>query len=104
MADLCLIWNLRAAHGHYPGLPLGVPSTADVGAVLRAWTDKDAETWALQLRGFDRPFAITSLERAPRGAREDREAAGAPWEALPAEALSQTPVRPVILSSATATL
>jgi hypothetical protein len=103
VADLCLIWNLRAAHGHSQGLPLGVPNTADVGAVLSAWTDKDAETWALQLRGIGRPFAITSLSVPQAELAKIAKAAGQPWEALPAEALSQTPVRPVILSSATAT-
>jgi len=103
VADLCLIWNLRAAHGHYPGLPLGVPNSADVGAALRTWTEKDAGTWALQLRGFDRPFAITSLSVPQADLAKIAETAGPPWQALPAEALSQTPVRPVILSSATAT-
>lgn len=103
VADLCLIWNLRAAHGHYAGLPLGVPSTADVGAVLRAWADQDADTWALKLRGIGRPFAITSLSVPQTDLANIAEAAGAPWQAFPAEALSQTPVRPVLLSSATAT-
>jgi hypothetical protein len=103
VADLCLIWNLRAVHGHYPGLPLGVPNTADVGAVLGAWTDREAGSWALQLRGIGRPFAITSLSVSHQELTGIAGEVGTPWEVFPAADLSQSPVRPVILSSDTAT-
>ena len=99
VADLCLLWNLRAAHGHNLGLPLGVPNTADVDAVLRAWSDKDGQSWALTLRGFNRPFALTSLSVPQEGLAEIAEAVGPPWEAIPRrETLTDTgsPRNPVI--------
>lgn len=34
VADFCLLWMLRAAHGFANRLPLGVPTTADVEGQL----------------------------------------------------------------------
>lgn len=59
--DLALIWNLRAAHGIKPSVPLAVPATADVGAALHAWSLVESETWALRLFGLvSRPWGLIS--------------------------------------------
>lgn len=43
--DLCLTWNLRAAHARPEGLPLAVPATDDVPKVIREWRDQHAHDW-----------------------------------------------------------
>jgi hypothetical protein len=49
VADLCLLWHLRAVHGLRRGFPLGVPITADVPAVLRYWwTEHAMSSWGLR--------------------------------------------------------
>ncbi len=42
VADLCLLWNLRASLGHGGGAPLAVPATADVPKVLANWVERRA--------------------------------------------------------------
>jgi len=60
--DLALIWNLRAAHALYPGVPLAVPATADVAKALRVWSAPNNEAWALRLFGLvtGRPWGLVS--------------------------------------------
>jgi len=59
--DLALIWNLRAAHGVFPGLPLAVPATVDVAHALQAWSTVGADSWALRLFGLvSRPWGLVS--------------------------------------------
>lgn len=66
--DLCLIWNLRAAHGLPSGLPLAIPTTADVPAVLDAWKKVTALTsWgpiALRLALVSASVSRGKLEEA----------------------------------------
>jgi hypothetical protein len=45
VADLALLWNLRAAHGLPRGLPLAVPTTVDVPEVLRSWRDQHVSAY-----------------------------------------------------------
>jgi hypothetical protein len=59
--DLALIWNLRAAHGVFPGVPLAVPATADVSSALKSWSTLDTNSWALRLFGLmRRPWGLVS--------------------------------------------
>jgi hypothetical protein len=61
--DLCLTWNLRAAHGLPSGFPLAVPVTADVPRALHQWTSQFAQaSFGL---GGDRRFCLTSSSVAP---------------------------------------
>ena len=49
VADLCLLWQLRAAHGLPRGFPLAVPASSDVVAALDAWmADQAATLWQLR--------------------------------------------------------
>ena len=49
VADLCLLWHLRAVHGLRSGFPLGIPVTADVPAALTYWWNELAMfTWGLR--------------------------------------------------------
>ena len=59
--DLALIWNLRAAHGVFPGVPLAVPATVDVAQVLKTWSEVGSKSWALRLFGLvSRPWGLVS--------------------------------------------
>lgn len=100
--DLCLLWTLRAAHGYPRGFPLGVPVNGDVAAELEAWTDRDNPYgyFAAKLRGFGRPFALTSLSVAQDVLATI--AAAVPfgdWQAIDAAELIQPPGRPSIRSA-----
>ncbi len=96
VADLCLIWNLRAAHGLPDGLPLGIPASDDVIAGLRTWSlpEPDNDGFAGKLRGAGRPFAVTSMSVARERLEEIAAAAGGPWHAIEASELLQAPHRP----------
>jgi hypothetical protein len=49
VADMCLIWHLRAVHGLRPGFPLALPLTTDVPAALRFWWAEFAmHSWGLR--------------------------------------------------------
>lgn len=57
VADLCLLWHLRAVHGLRRGLPLGVPASEDVGAALEYWVRNARFLW-----GFRRnPISLVSM-------------------------------------------
>jgi hypothetical protein len=94
VADLCLLWNLRSQHAHPRALPLGLPMSADAVAALRAWADPDDPSFAGTLRGFGRPFVITSMSVPQEDLEELAESTGALWTAIAAEALMQAPQRP----------
>lgn len=94
--DLCLIWNLRAAHALPRGLPLGIPDGPDVVAGLRAWgmPEQPSNIFAGQLRGFGRPFAITSMSVGRDRLEEIAHAAGPLWKVMAPGDLVQAPRRP----------
>lgn len=74
--DLCLLWNLRAAHGLPRGFPLAVPSTENVPEALATWVTPDHiafTAWGLR----DTRCALVSLSVDPeRLALFGAEAAG----------------------------
>jgi hypothetical protein len=95
VADLCLLWTLRSAHGLYQGLPLAVPATADVVVELESWTDLD--DWmhfAPRLRGFGRPWGLISASVPTEQLAEIAGRAEGPWEAFTVSDLLQPPSRP----------
>jgi hypothetical protein len=102
VADLCLLWNLRAAHGLHDGLPLAIPSTADVEATLRVWSDPDGEDidFAPQMRGLpERPWALVSLSVGAEQLEQWAQAAPGPWRVMEARDLLQPIKRPARRSS-----
>ena len=61
--DLCLLWNLRAAHGLPRGFPLAIPLSCDVPRVIDSWSRAGATTlW--QLRGPNTVLASLSADAA----------------------------------------
>jgi hypothetical protein len=95
VADLCLLWTLRSAHGLPRGLPLAIPRSADVAAELATWCDLDDRlAFAPKLRGFGRPWALVSASVAAEELAEIAAQAGASWQAVPFGELLQPPVRP----------
>ena len=98
--DLCLLWSLRAAHGFPRGFPLGVPKTADVLSELQRWTDVDDPNlhFAAKLRGFGRPFALTSCSISLAELRAYADDASGPWQVFAPDELLQSPSRPSIRS------
>jgi hypothetical protein len=58
VADLCLLWNLRASFGQPFDLPLGIPATEDIGEVLTQWQIATSQRGAYLPPV---PSAITSL-------------------------------------------
>lgn len=90
VSDLALLWNLRAAHGLPRGLPLGVPATEDVAAVLSAWWNNQAMSY-FGLGGDRGPRLIsTSVDRA----RLEEFAAGTHFEAADWRDFTQLSRRP----------
>jgi hypothetical protein len=99
VSDLCLTWNLRAAHGFPPGLPLAIPKTDSVVEDLRIWSDPESDCFAGKLRGFGRPFAITSLSVDSDDLKGIAKDAGGPWKVFAPEALSASPHRTFLRST-----
>ncbi|TDC63554.1 hypothetical protein E1200_21995 [Actinomadura sp. GC306] len=57
--DLCLLWQLRAAHAFFPGFPLAVPVTTDVAHALSHWRREFAmKAW--QLHGGGTCFLVSA--------------------------------------------
>lgn len=98
VADFCLLWMLRAAHGFENRLPLGIPATADVDAQLACWSDVSA-SHALRLRGIGRPWAITSLSVSLERLEAIASGVGLPWQVVAAPQLMQAPRRPSLMST-----
>jgi len=60
--DLCLLWDLRAAHGLPDGLPLGVPASTDVVSTVSQWQS----SFAYAPIGFgDTGFCLVSASVSP---------------------------------------
>lgn len=95
VADLCLLWTLRSAHGLYRGLPLAIPATADVSVELESWTDLDDRMhFAPRLRGVGRPWALVSASISTEELAEIAGRARGPWEVFAVGDLLQSPSRP----------
>jgi hypothetical protein len=77
--DLCLLWHLRAVHGLRPGLPLGVPVTADVAAALsRWWSEFAMHSWGLRpTKGY-----LVSASVSMDTLRDLASSAGNQWSAI----------------------
>jgi hypothetical protein len=94
VADLCLLWTLRSAHGVPRGLPLAIPRSTDVVSELATWTDLgDRPRFAPKLRGLGRPWALTSASVAADELAAMAAEAGNPWEVVPFGDLLQPPAR-----------
>lgn len=95
VADLCLLWNLRSAHGLNRGLPLAVPVEANVVEELGAWSmpETDGLHFAPKLRGFDRPWALVSMSVPMKDLEALANAASGPWKARRVEDVLQPPYR-----------
>ena len=94
--DLCLIWNLRAAHGLRPGLPLAVPVSADVPRELHLLVENFAP--ALFGIGGDRRFCLTSCSVPREELQQIAAVQPANWQVAPFESLLVPPSRPAMLS------
>jgi hypothetical protein len=75
--DLCVLWHLRAVHGLRAGLPLAVPTSADVGAVLRRWWN-DMAMQPIGFGGTKAYLVSASVERSQLDAFA--AAAGEQWK------------------------
>lgn len=98
VADFCLLWMLRAAHGFESRLPLGIPATADVEGQVSRWSDVSG-AHALRLKGIGRPWAITSLSVGVERLQNIADALGPPWQVVAAPDLMQAPRRPSVMST-----
>ena len=98
--DLCLLWNLRAAHAVPIGLPIGVPNTPsladDLRSLIRLGAARPLNLARLRvaLTGFSVPF-----DRLTNIAAE----LGDPWNAIPPSDLLQAPSAPNRVSRDVAT-
>jgi hypothetical protein len=103
--DLALLWNLRAAHGLEPSVPLGVPATSDVVAALKAWSSHPSDSWALRLFGLvtGRPWGLVSASVDPQQLDEWAKAAGGNWAAADPDVLLHPGERPGRTSADVAT-
>jgi hypothetical protein len=86
VADLCLLWHLRAVHGLRAGLPLAVPVTADVPAALAHWWQEYAML-AWGLRSTTGHLVSTSVGFG--ALTQLAELAGQHWSAVPWEEVLQ---------------
>jgi hypothetical protein len=95
VADLSLIWNLRAAHGLPDGLPLGVPAGANVVSVVNEWIRE----FAYQPIGLgETKFAVVSTSVPPDALGELAMRLGRNWEVVRPEEVIR-PLRSAIRPS-----
>ncbi len=100
--DLCLLWNLRAAHGLWEMLPLGVPVTSDVPAIVREWTDKG--TVQSRFLGETKCALIScSVERARLDDLARACSVTQAWDVVDADQVLLPPRRPARTSTDLAT-
>src|SRR5215813_11360684 len=86
VADLCLLWHLRAVHGLRAGFPLAVPITADVNAALSHWWQAYAmQPWGLRSTMCYLVSTSVGFEALMRLA----ELSGPQWSAVPWEDVLQ---------------
>jgi hypothetical protein len=96
VADLCLLWHLRAVHGLPDGFPLAVPVTADVSAALSHWWRERAMlSWGLRSTTGYLVSTSVEIDKLTRLA----ELSGQQWSAAPWEEVLQ-PSRGCGVSSA----
>ncbi len=89
IADLCLLWDLRAAHGLPSGFPLAVPASEDAVGVIRGWWAHGASSrYGLsEVRCALVSFSVSSAELTALA-----EELGEPWTvAQPGELLRTAP-------------
>lgn len=86
VADLCLLWHLRALHGLRSGLPLGVPVTEDVPAALKYWWSELAMLpWGLrQTRAY-----LVSMSVDSDSLTDIATASGTQWDVVSCDAVLQ---------------
>jgi hypothetical protein len=78
--DFCLLWNLRSAHGLPPGLPLGVPATANVDSALALFERESAgRHFGI---GGDRRWVLTSLSISMSELRKIANTRPERWRAI----------------------
>jgi hypothetical protein len=95
VADLCLIWNLRAAHGLPDGLPLGVPAGASVVSVINEWIRE----FAYQPIGIgETRFAVVSASVPPEELGDLATKLGPSWQVVQPGGVIR-PLRPAIRPS-----
>ncbi len=100
VADLCAIWNLRAANGLPNGLPLGLPDSDAAPRTLDSWTAEYAQTmWGLRETRMALVSASVSRERL----EEIAAAANASWEVAELSDVLRVADRPGRESSASVT-
>jgi hypothetical protein len=86
VADLCLLWHLRAVHGLRAGFPLAVPVTADVPAALAYWWREFAMlSWGLRSTVGHLVSASIGIDALTRLA----ELSGQEWSVVPWEDVLQ---------------
>ncbi|MDL5156040.1 hypothetical protein [Actinomycetospora termitidis] len=97
--DLCLIWNLRAAHGLPQGLPLAVPYESDTDEAISQLLDPYFH--AFSVWGFqDLRIAVTSATLTVDELDAFTGDQGIPIDRVPFERLLQPINKPGIVSSA----
>jgi hypothetical protein len=90
VADLCLLWCLRAANGVPYGFPLGVPTTESVVTVVREWLKVGAGTQPLP--GLDQGSALVSESVDRHVLSELAAELGAGWSVVdPGDVLRAAP-------------
>jgi hypothetical protein len=95
VADLCLLWNLRAAHGLPDGLPLGMPVGANAVAVVNEWIRE----FAYQPIGLgETRFAVVSTSVSPEDLGDLAARLGRNWHVVRPEEVIR-PVRPAVRPS-----
>jgi hypothetical protein len=83
VADLALLWHLRAVHAQPPGLPLAVPATVDVTSALRVWERERA----MRLWGFRGPQCVLTSFSVPLADLEAMAAGTSHFKAVRPEPL-----------------
>ena len=98
--DLCLLWNLRAAHAMPRGFPLGIPNTDSVVDDLKRLFDLGA---ARRLNLAPLQVALTGFSVSPEVLLAIAEQLGNPWIVAPPSDLIQAPAPASRLSRDVAT-